>query len=333
MKLLKIRNGKLEYDNYFMTTPFSDFMGVGNTHRDAEFFYVDTESSIERRIPYENFLIQLKKENWETGNNEDGFIFYIGNIDEQYGIIDILEEEQHEYHKIIFLDKFIQCHVSHDGEVWESLEGLNLEEEEMINIQGFKKTGNNSLKLMEYAVYHDPYLTIQNFPEGYRAELYSTDDVLLKERLFGSNEQTEIYLDKCLTDSYLKIYDNENNLVLSTDKTDFNYGDVYILSDYDLDIIYKERNLPDEEITEMDTFASSQRVTLVNTGQETYEYLTVGTVIDSADKITLSLNNINFSETVVLPIMRPADEIDIYVRIERGEGDGFIVRSFLFKVY
>jgi hypothetical protein len=333
MKILKVKEGLLEYDNYFIVSPFPDFLGVDGSYRDANNFYITTDTNIERRINYENYLIEIQKLNWETGDDSDAFLFYIGNQYDQYGIIDVFEEEQSEFHKIIYLDKFIQCYVSEDRKNWKSLQGLNIGEEEPMNMQGFKKTGANELKLMDYKVYSSPFLVIQNFPENYRVELYDSENTLLKERLFSDKQEAEIYLDYCMT-GYVKIYDTDNNLVYESDEHNFDYGDVYILCDYDLELIYKERTLPEGEVTPMDTYAYSQKVTLRNvSAEETYIDLNISTVIDTGDIIRLSLDNTDFTEVVTVPSLAPNEEVDIYVQINRGmSNEGFLVREFLFKV-
>jgi len=317
-----------------MTTPFPDLLGYGATHRDVSSFYMDTINEVSRRMDYKQCVIEIQKENWEYGEAGDEFLFYIGDAHQRLGIKDYFEEEQHSYQKIVYLENFIQCHVSHDREQWINVGGLDITGVN-ITTQGFRKTSNYPLRLMNYAIYHDPYLTIQNFPENYKIELYNSDDVKVNERLFTLNEDVEIYLDRPLNDAYVKVYDTDNNLVFTSDRMDFKYGDAFAMLEFELEAIYKGRILPDEEITQMDTGTWSELVILKNTSDiQTYNNLTVGTVVESDDTVQLSLDNINFSDTVPIVELDPLSEINIYVQIRKADTTNtFITRNFLFKVY
>ncbi|QXN70279.1 hypothetical protein INTERNEXUS_239 [Bacillus phage vB_BspM_Internexus] len=335
MNLLKIKDGRLELDNFYTNSNFADFLNKGGTHRDFEdnSLYIDTNEKVERVLNYKNFLIEIKKENWEELNEDEKFTFYIGDSVNEYGISEDKDDPiQKQFQKIIYSEGYVQCYVSDDGISWQNLGGVN-NLGENITKQGFQKISTKSLKLLHYAVYTDPFLTIQNFPEGYIAKLYDENNNLIKERLFDKNNEVKIFLDYNIT-GYIVIYDLENNEVTRTNQMEFSYGNTFIACDYKLEMIYKDQLLSNEEVTEIDTYGSPQLVTLRNiSDSQTYNNLTITTETLSDDLIELSLDNITFSESITIPDILPNEEIDIYISINRGEKTPtFSYREFLFKV-
>jgi len=334
MGLFKIRNGLLEFDNYYMTTNFNDLLGYGATHSDIDSVYIDTNNEVSRRIDYPHCMIEIERDIWVEGVDGDEFVFFIGNTHERFGIKDYFQEEQHRYMRIVYLDKFVNCYVSDDKINWENVGGLDIADV-IIDTQGFKKQSNNSLHLLNYGVYHDPFLTVQNFPQDYKIQLYNTTDTLLKERLFNNNKEAGVFLDSPLENAYIKILDTSDNVVFTSDRMNFMYGDIFAMIDYELEAIYQTRVLPNEEITPFDLDSYPDIITLKNISTiETYHGLIVGTVIDSNDIIQLSLDNSIFTNTVALPDLPPNETVDVYVQITRDESsDTFTSRNFLLKVF
>jgi hypothetical protein len=332
MKLFKIRNGLLEWDNYYETTPFNDLLGYGSTHRELDTVVINTNNEINRRIDYPNYMVEIEKENWSTGLEGDEFLFYVGNTHQRFGTKDYFHEEQHEFHRIVYLDKFVECYVSHDRTNWVNVGGLDISDIP-IDSQGIRKVSENSLRLKNYGVYHDPFLTVRNFPENFKIKLYNSDGVLLKERLFTNNEEVDVFLDQPLQNAYMEIYDTDGLLVFTSDRMDITYGDMYALIEYELEAIYKGRILPEGEITPMDSHTYSELVSLKNTSDyQTYVNLTVGTEIETGDIIELSIDNVNFSDTVVIPEIVPLGIFDVYVKITRGNTGTYVNRNFLLTV-
>lgn len=333
MQLLKVKNGLLEKDNFYMTSPFEDFLGTSTTHRDGDSFFIDGNEIIERLFPYQNFLLEIKKENWAEVTDSDRILIYVSDSVDLYGIVeDGQGSEQTPYLRIIVIDGYIQTYASLDGISWENIGGADLYGKTIVK-QGFRKDSPKSFRLMDYHVYSSPYLTIQNFPEGYKAELYDTSNALIKERLFDENSECQIYLDYNLQ-GYFKIYDLNGTLIFTSATTDFKQGDIFIACEFDLELIYKEVILPKDEVTEMGTYGSGQKVTLHNISTtQTYTNLKISTEIDSNDIIELSFDNVNYSPTLTVPSLAPDGEIDIYVMITRGDGtSSFVTREFMFKV-
>jgi hypothetical protein len=334
MQLLKVKNGLLEKDNFYMTSSFEDFLGTSTTHRDGDSFFIDGNETIERLFPYQNFLLELKKENWNPIEDDDRILFYVSDSVDLYGIVEDNQggTEQTPYLRIVVIDGYIQTYASLDGITWENIGGADLYGK-VISKQGFKKDSSKSFKMLDYHVYSSPFLTIQNFPENYKAELYDTANTLLKERLFDSNSECQIYLDYNL-EGYFKIYDPNGIEVFTSSIMQFSQGDIFVACEFELELIYKEVVLPKDEITEMGTYGSGQRVTLRNIStSSTYTNLLISTEIESTDTIELSFDNINYSPTLTVPSLAPNGEVDIYVMITRGDGTtSFVTREFMFKV-
>lgn len=332
MQLLKVRNGLLEIDNFYMTSSFADFLGVGTTHRDANSFYIDGNEKIEREFPYKTFVIELNKENWTDMSDDDSLIFYVSDAIDEYGIIDSKSDDPSSYQKILFLDNHVQCYISNTGKEWINVGGADLLGT-VISKQGFRKSGSKSQKIMNYAVYIDPYLTIQNFPENYKIELHSEGNTKIKERLFTSEQVAQIYLDYCMK-GYIKVYDTNNTLVYTSRMLDFNYGDVYTANEFEIEISYESRTLPDEETTELTSYGYPQKVILKNiSSNKTYTNLKISTEIDSTDIIELSFDAFTYDKTIVLSELSPNQEQEIYISIKRGSDTRtFEVRDFLFKI-
>jgi hypothetical protein len=332
MQLLKVKDGLLEQDNFYMVSPFSDFLGVAGTHRDGNNLFIDTNEKIERLFPYENFLVMIRKENWTTLASDDRFIFYVGDSADEWGVADDWDGDQHEYMKIIVIDGFVQCYVSSDAITWENVGGTNLLGT-TVGKQGFRKEGSKSLKLMDFKVYRDPYVTIQNFPENYKVELYSADGTKLKERLFDSNEEANVFIDYPLS-GFIKVFSDTGTLMFTSNTMNFNYGDTFTACEFQLELEYKGVVVPEEEITSFGTFGAPQLVTLRNIStSETYSNLTISTEVETNDIIELSFDNITFTPILPIASLAPNEEVDIYVSVTRGsETPSFVTREFQFKV-
>jgi hypothetical protein len=333
MQLLKVKNGLLEKDNFYMTSSFEDFLGTSTTHRDGDSFFIDGSETIERMFPYQNFLLEVKKENWNPIDDNDRIAVYVSDTVDQFGIVENGEgSEQTPYLRIVVIDGYIQTYASLDGVDWENIGGADLYGKTIVK-QGFKKDSPKPFRMLDYHVYSSPYLTVQNFPEGYKAELYDTTDTLIKERLFDNNSECQIFLDYNLK-GYFKIYDLNETEVYTSAPMDFSQGDVFVACEFELELIYKEAVLPKDEVTEMGTYGSGQRVTLHNISTtQTYTDLTISTEIEGNDIIELSFDNITYSPTLNVSSLAPDGEVDIYVMITRGDGtSSFVTREFMFKV-
>jgi len=339
MSLIKIKNGLLEQDNFYMTSPFSDFLGVGTTYRDSNFFYIrKSEDRIERLIDYPRYMVIIEKENWgDTAAEGDEFLFYISDTTDMYGIQDRVGaiDVQHTYHKIIYSDTYVQCYVSDDKLVWDNVGGTNLYTT-LPKYQGFMKKSDEDLKLIDYKVYSSPFLTVYNYPQDFTLQVYHNDNKLYKERLFDGKETAEVFLDYPIEQGYLKILDVDKKLVYTSDFLNINYGDSYLNSTYDLQLEYKGVLLPEGESTEFDIGSPVYSyVTLVNDSPtKSYTSLTISTETDTPDTILLSLDGITYTPTVLIPLLDIDSKVDIYISVTRGSSvsSSYTLGDFVFKV-
>lgn len=326
MKLIKVKDGLLEAENFFLVSPFSDFAGSNNVTRDISTgkLQLISDNKIEREIPYTSFVIEMKKENWGTLGGNDYCSCYIGNNDCIYGVRDDTSG-QNIYWKLTYVDGYVQAYASNDKINWTNLGGTNIPEG-VIN-QGFIKNSSNNFVLDDYRVYDNPYITIQNFPEGTIAILQGENGNELKRRVFDSNMQVQIYLDSLMSGK-LVFLDTNNNVLYSSDIIDFKYGDIYVFSSYELEIIYKGIVVLEE--TMLDSLCES--ISIKNIDIKSYSNLIIGTQDNSGNTVTLSLDGINFYNTLPISNIDPSQQIDIYVQITRNNNHGFQVGNFQLTV-
>lgn len=328
MQLLKVSDGLLEVENFYLTSSFSDFLGEGTTHRDSGLFYIDVNTKIERNFNYSEFLIEIEKENWININKADVFQFYVIHNNEEYGVEDNFKNLQSQYQKIIYNDKYLQCYVSDDNLNWVNVGGLFLDS---IDKQGFKKSSANPIILKNYKVYKNPFLTIQNFDENVKVELYDSSNNKLKERLFDSSRKCEIYLDSCLN-GHFKFYDTSGNLIYQSQTMYLKYGDVYFLNPYSIELIYRGVVLDDSPTCLYD-FTEEVILKNISTTGETYTDLNITTKTKFDDTVLLSLDNVIFSNSVIVNTISPNDEVSIYIQITKGlTNHNFECRDFEFEV-
>lgn len=334
MKLIKASDGLLEIENFYLTSPFPDFLGEeGIIHRDDENFYIDGNSKIERNFTYSNFVIELYKLNWENINITDEFIFYIGSDSNLYGIKDDISNGQSQYLKIICNDGYIQTYMSNDKKIWNNLGGIELKADELIIKQGFQKNSKQSLLIKDYKVYSSPYITVQNLPENYKAELYDENNNLLKTRIFDENMKCEIFLDYCLN-GYIKLYNDKDVLIYETDLLYLQYGDTYTYSDYDLELYYMNENITPDPSTMLNIddggSVEVEEVILKNVSLiDNYANLEISSKTKEDEVIKLSLDNETFNDTVVIEELDMNQEVSIYIQITKGSSNhNFICRNF-----
>ena len=327
MYLMKVSSGLLEVGNFFLTSPFQDFLGLGTTHRTNDTFYIDENVKIERSLNYNEFVIEIQKQNFTDITKKDSFIFYVGNDTNIYGIEDEIKDGQSQYQKIIYNDKYLQCYTSDDRKIWNNVGGLQVDS---INKQGFKKDSEQFFILNDYKVYTNPYIIIQNLDQNSKAEMYDTNNILLKTRLFDENRVCQIYLDYNMQ-GYFKFYDVNNNLLYTTSILNLGYGDIYCFSLYDLQLIYNTVVL-NEDPTYINV--SYDVVTLKNISTtEIYTNLQASTQTSFDDIFELSLDNITFTPTINIDSININQEIPIYIKTTKGAtNNNFLVRNFELKI-
>jgi len=325
MKLIKVKDGLLEVENFFLTSSFSDFAGSANVSRDIGTGKVKliSNNKIERNFTFGEFVIELEKENFSFMGQDDYSILYLGNDNYTFGIKDDKQDEQHKFWKILKQDGYIQAYVSDDGINYTNIGGMNFAEE--ILHQGFEKYNNEDFILNNYKVYANPYVTLQNFPENAACELYDRNNNLLKTRIFDSNMECKVFLDSNIK-GYFIFKDEEGNELYRSELIDLKYGDVYVFSQYELEIIYNGlvvTNTNPGILKDLD-----ESITIKNVDTVDYTGLNISIETASNDLIQLSLDGAVYSDTITLDLEQGQSK-DIFVKITKNvDNHNFSVRDF-----
>lgn len=325
MKLIKVKDGLLEVENFFLTSSLTDFAGSANVSRDIGTGKVKliSNNKIERNFTFDEFVIELEKEKFSSMGQDDYCILYLGNDDYAFGIKDEKQDEQHKFWKILKQDNYIQAYASDDGINYVNIGGMNFVED--ITKQGFEKHSSEDFMLNNYKVYANPYITLQNFPENTVCELHDVNDNLLKTRVFDSNMECKVFLDSNIK-GYFIFKDAEGNELYRSDLLDLKYGDVYVFSQYELEIIYNGlvvTNTSPGILKDLD-----ESITIKNIDTVDYTGLNIGIETASNDLIQLSLDGVTYFYTVTLDLEQGQSK-DIFVKITKNvDNHNFSVRDF-----
>ncbi|CAB1242764.1 conserved hypothetical protein [Clostridiaceae bacterium BL-3] len=325
MKLIKVKDGLLEVENFFLTSSFSDFAGEANVTRDISTGKVKllSNNKIERNFDFSEFVLEVEKESFDSMNQDDYAALYFDNEKYAFGIKDKKQEEQHKLWKILKQDNYVQAYVSDDGINYTNIGGMNFAEE--ILHQGFEKYSNEDFILDNYKVYANPYVTVQNFPENTVCELYDSDNNLLKTRVFDNNMECKVFLDSNIK-GYFVFKDSDGNELYRSGLVDLKYGDVYVFSKYELEIIYNGLVVTNTSPGILKDLNES--ITIKNVDTVGYTGLNIGIETASNDLIQLSLDGETYSDTITLDLTQGQSK-DIFVKITKNaDNHNFSVRDF-----
>ncbi|MFL0197263.1 hypothetical protein ACJDU8_17110 [Clostridium sp. WILCCON 0269] len=331
MKLIKVEDGRLEIGNFYITSDMADYVGSATLTRDTTNNTISLVSDdyIERKFEQQNFVIEIEKQNWAYYSPNDYMEVYIGGDSEICGIRDDISGQSNCW-KIVVEDGYIQVYYSNDCKNWFNAGGDKLIDS--ITRQGFKKKSDSSypFTLQDYRIYKNSYITIQNLPENTVAILQDSEGNELKRRTFDENLQTQIILDYCVPNGKLIFLDPQGNTIYSIDNLDINYGDVFVLSPYDLEILYK--GIVVVNPTLLDSFCEKVSIKNISTA-DTYNNLSISTTDDSDDLVQLSLDGQNFINTLAITSIAPNQTIDVYVKIIKSVNDSsYTVREFQLSI-
>lgn len=326
MKILKVKNGLLEVENFFLTSPFDDFAGDANISRDIGTgkLSIVSNSKIERSFNYIDFVLEVEKENFTIMGIDDYSMIYFGNDAQHFGIKDDVFQDQNKYWKILKQDNYIQAYASADGVNYVNVGGMAFNGS--LLTQGFNKYSAENFILNNYRVYGGPYVTIQNFPENTICELYSFDNNLLKTRAFDSDMECKVYLDSNNIVGHFVFKDTQGNILYTTEDITLGYGDVWIISPYNFEIIYLGTVVTSITPTLLQDL--DEMICIKNVGDSAYTGITLGTQTVSNDLIQLSLDGLTYSDTLTLDFALN-EEKQIYVKIIKNvDNHNFGVRDF-----
>lgn len=326
MKLIKVKNGLLETENFFLVSSFSDFAEQSNVTRDISTgkLKLISNNKIERLFPYDEFVIELEKENFIDMGIDDYSMIYLSDGNYTFGIREDNTTPQNKYWKILRQDNHIQAYSSSDGINYTNIGGMEFSN--TLIKQGFMKYGSNDFILNNYKLYNNPYVTLQNFPENTLCELYDSDNNLIKMRLFDASMECKVYLDSNSLNGHLVFKDKDGKVLYTTSNMVFEYGDVWVISPYNFEIIYLGdviTNISPALLQDLE-----EVIVIKNVGDKAYIGVVIGTQTSSTDLIELSLDGIVYASTLIIDVAQ-SEEKQLYVKITKNvDNHNFKVRDF-----
>ncbi|AVQ45676.1 hypothetical protein [Clostridium botulinum] len=326
MKLIQVKNGLLEAENFFLASSFSDFAGECNVTRDIKTgkLKLISNNKIERKFDYKEFVLEVEKENFSDMKDMDYSMLYLGNSDYIFGIKDLKLNEQSRYWKILKKDNYIQAYSSNDGKSYTNIGGMEFIEP--LTKQGLMKYSDEDFKLNNYKVYSNPYVTIQNFPENTLCELYDLDNKLIKTRLFNSDMECKVFIDGNMM-GYFTFKDMNGKVIYTSSTLNLQYGDMWVFSPYNFEIIYHGNvvtNINPAMLQDLE-----ELITIKNIGDKDHRNIKIGTETPSNDLIQLSFDGVNYTDSLIIDSIKQSESKEIYVKITKNaENHNFAVRDF-----
>lgn len=311
MPLIKSESGVLEEDNFLLYSPVDNFTRIGHFSRNHNTFTL-SEGTIERHFKYNDFVLEIKRTPAHNLEQFDRQSMYCMSKDYTSGIeVKSGDTSDFTYWKIISHQEYLQAYKSTDGKSWYNIGGMpfthNL-------FQGFETEGQHPLILESYKVYKSPYLTIQNFPDDTLVRLTDEYGNILTEAVFDYTQEVSLYLDYCVRGRLL-FFDESGNQILNSGILNFNYGDVYQNTPYNIQLRYQGAILGWNPTS---LKAYTELVEVINLSADVYNNIPVSVVkpLDNIDDIKISLDNINFSTSVIIPKLTSDDPKQIYISIK-----------------
>lgn len=326
MKLIKVKDGLLEAENFFLVSSFGDFAGEANVSRDISTgkLKIISNNKIERKFNYEEFVIEVEKENVIGMEEDDYSMLYLGNDNYTFGIKDKDLNQQNKYWKILRQENYVQAYSSSDGVNYTNLGGMKFSEP--LSKQGFMKISKEDFKINKYKVYDNPYVTIQNFSDKTKCELYNKADNLLKTRVFNSEMECKVFLDSNDLEGYFIFKDSKDSIIYKTEHITLGYGDVWVFSPYNLEILYLGNVVTDINPALLQDL--DELITIKNIGDKDYAGIVIGTQTSSNDLVQLSVDGISYTDKITMDIKK-GEEKSLYVKITKNaDNHNFNVRDF-----
>lgn len=325
MKLVKIRNGLVEQENFFTTSPSSEFLGNHKYTRNDDMFKL-REGYIERPFLYSEYVIEVEK---ETNPLLEGqfFDFYVRKDHIVSGLREERErgEAVYKYWKMIRSKDFIQGYASHDSRVWDNKGGGETIDMDC-QVQGFKVSNGAELSLLNYKVYHSPYLTIYGLTPQYEVVLYE-NGIETHRKKVDNKGSVEFFLDYIYQNGVVEVYNEFGDLLHQSDPKVIQYGDTLLEAENDIELIYKGSIL-DYETTFLHTH--KEVITIKNMSiSDTYHDVGLSIINQNIDKVELSFDDTTYNSTIVLEHLQPQEQQDIYIKITRDRTAGnYGLRNF-----
>ena len=317
MRLIKVEDGLLEIENFFQTSPFSDFVGNFNGRRDNDLNKFELYSGyIERKFEYEQYVIMVYKQGSPLSDAEDNLIMYVREDGNRAGLKESydLGGGLYSYWKMLRYDGFTEAYASSDGIEWEHLGGGDTPP---TKIQGFEIQGSSGFDILDYRVYKSPYITLWGFEEGYACIIEDEDENEVSSSVFNNEGKSQSLLENAIQGKF-KVFNTDDNIVYESDIIRLQFGDVYTITEFvGLDLIYKGRVL---DFTPTLLHSRKELVTIKNNSESTYTDIGITPLIpnpNNTDTIEISFDNTNFYPSLTLDEIEPDEEVDLYINITK----------------
>lgn len=312
MNLVKIQEGLLEAENFFLYSPASDFLGTHQYRRDTNSFTL-IEGSIERILPYDNYVIVVQKNSNPIGSVE-ALHFYIRENIQRYGITEtaIGNDVSMPYYKIIKYNGFLQAYASLDGSIWENLGGWNVGKQ---SVQGFavEKQPSSDLvfELVDYKIYRNPYITIGGLFDKECVVLYDNTNNIIDRKIADNSGTVQLFIHKN-AEYTVKIYENatQTNEVYSETFHGV-MGDEWTISENNIKLLYKN-----SQLTFSPTLLQEKTSEIIARVSNPIDNVTIGIDYSGEHIISLSIDNISFSSQINTHL--PVGDTTIYIKIQRN---------------
>ena len=314
MRLVKIEDGLLEQDNFFLISPFSHFVGDFNGRRENGKFELYS-GFIERRFEHEQYVIVTKKTESLLNSPNNRFTMYVRHDENRAGIIETSDNGNggYRYWKLLRYDGFTQGYASYNGIDWEHLGGGDTPP---TSIQGFEIQGDVGFDILDYKVYRSPYITLYGFAEGNICSIEDENNNIISTAIFDSDGKVELLLEHILNGRF-KVIDNlTSTIIYTSDLIDLKFGDVYSLTEFDgLDLIYKGVVL---DYTPTLLNSRTEKVVIKNNSDSVYSNIGITPILPhhlNTDTIEISFDGVDFYPHLVLDSISPNEEVDLYISI------------------
>lgn len=314
MKFLKIEDGKLELNDFILTSPATDFLGTNTYDRTPDKLTLKS-GILERAFPYDDYVLIVEKEQVTLKKNEYHAI-YVRTDEKRTGIIESEGLAGRRY-KILKSNGFIQSYVDASGS-WEAIGGG--QERYKADIQGFQIEGTTPLTITKYELYRSPYLNLYEIEPNARVVIEDVNGDIVKTGIADTNGMVSIYLEDTIT-GVIKIYSNEL-LVYTSQEMVIQLGDGLLFVKRELDVIYNGTVL-DHNPTKLNRRVD--KIAVRNSSiADTYTDINVAVVNPSKDTILISLDVVDYQPFLTIPVLTPQETKDIYVKIIRDQSTSSI---------
>lgn len=329
MNIVKIEDGLLEQDDYFLTTRTTEFLGdsmFSRSNNELEIY----NGYLERNFTYENFVIMVDKEPDDL--LADGkFAFYTRKLSRRNGIeetYDVNMSGSATNWKIIQYDGFIQTYISYDNkQTWIACGGGQIRE--YTDVQGFYVQGLKPLRITKYETYRNPYVRLFDITDKYIVELVDVNNNVIDTQNSDLGD-VKFFLHDNVRAKF-KIYDENGSYIYETGYIDLKLGDSFLNLPYEIDLYYGSL-IERYSTTKLNSLKEVIQIKNSSTS-ETYQDIVVSPVHANIDTIQLSLDGINYVDSVTIPNLAPQEMKDIYIWITKNRTlPAFGKRSFVLEI-